>query len=150
DLPAGQVLGHLERDLGGAVLVGGEVGGPVGGVGEVLADGRLLAGRRLAGLALPLLLLAGLLALVLLAVLLGGVVAVLGSAALASAGAGRARGPAAAETVARLLIRVAAGAALLLVAQLLDDGLAKDAEVRHADLVAAQQVAEVVRHARLG
>src|SRR5262249_24334148 len=38
-LPAGEVLRHGEGDFGDAVLVGGQRGIPVGGVGEVFADG---------------------------------------------------------------------------------------------------------------
>ena len=41
DPPGGQVLGHVERDLGRAVLFGRQRADPEGRVGELRADGRL-------------------------------------------------------------------------------------------------------------
>ena len=48
DPPGGQVLGHVERDLGRAVLVGRQRADPEGGVGELGAHGRLDQRRRAA------------------------------------------------------------------------------------------------------
>ena len=41
DPPSGQILGHLERDLGRAVLGGGQRADPQRGVGELRPHGRL-------------------------------------------------------------------------------------------------------------